>query len=89
MKYHSFQEVVYFQEGPGVRNWQFRPNGVKLINIRNIVDNNIDPSLKGYVLYYLIFCQDEIVFQFCLYPPGKERRESWNKLKQWLKILSN
>lgn len=44
MKYHSFQEVVYFQEGPGVRNWQFRPNGVKLINIRNIVDNNIDLS---------------------------------------------
>jgi type I restriction enzyme S subunit len=40
----SFDEVVFFQEGPGVRNWQFRDEGVKLINVRNIVDGHLDTS---------------------------------------------
>jgi type I restriction enzyme S subunit len=35
-------EILFFQEGPGVRNWQFRENGVKLLNGRNINDNQID-----------------------------------------------
>jgi type I restriction enzyme S subunit len=38
----SFSDVVYFQEGPGVRNWQFRDAGTKLINVRNIVDGELD-----------------------------------------------
>ena len=29
-------EVLYFQEGPGVRNTQFRETGVKLLNVGNI-----------------------------------------------------
>jgi type I restriction enzyme S subunit len=33
-----FGEAVYFQEGPGIRNWQFRDSGIKLVNVRNIVD---------------------------------------------------
>ncbi len=37
----SFAEVVHFQEGPGVRNWQFRDSGVKLINVKNIVDGTL------------------------------------------------
>ncbi len=37
----DFQDVVYFQEGPGVRNWQFRDSGIKLINIRNLIDDNL------------------------------------------------
>jgi len=40
----SFADVVYFQEGPGVRKWQFRSNGVKLINVINIVDGELDLS---------------------------------------------
>lgn len=40
-KISDFKDVVYFQEGPGVRNWQFRDNGIKLINIRNLVDDNL------------------------------------------------
>ena len=37
----DFKEVVYFQEGPGVRNWQFRDSGIKLINIRNLIDDKL------------------------------------------------
>ena len=33
--------VVWFQEGPGVRNHQFTERGVKLLNGRNIVDNKL------------------------------------------------
>ncbi|WP_282087965.1 restriction endonuclease subunit S [Aquimarina algiphila] len=40
----DFNEVVDFLEGPGVRKWQFTQNGVKLINIRNIVNSKIDLS---------------------------------------------
>lgn len=29
-------DVLFFQEGPGVRNWQFRNSGVKLLNVGNI-----------------------------------------------------
>jgi restriction endonuclease S subunit len=36
-----FASVVYFQEGPGVRNWQFRKEGIKLINVKNIVDGKL------------------------------------------------
>jgi type I restriction enzyme S subunit len=38
------ESVVRFQEGPGVRNWQFRDSGVKLINVKNIVDGTLDIS---------------------------------------------
>jgi type I restriction enzyme, S subunit len=29
-------DAYWFQEGPGVRNWQFTDNGIKLINVANI-----------------------------------------------------
>jgi len=36
-------EAYWFQEGPGVRNWQFTTSGVKLLNVGNITkDGNID-----------------------------------------------
>jgi type I restriction enzyme, S subunit len=34
-------EVVFFQEGPGIRNWQFTKEGVKLLNVQNIVDGKL------------------------------------------------
>ena len=37
----AFPDVVYFQEGPGVRKWQFRDSGIKLINVGNIVDGQL------------------------------------------------
>ncbi len=30
---------VWFQEGPGLRNWQFRPSGLKVINVTNLQEN--------------------------------------------------
>lgn len=35
-------DVVWFQEGPGVRNTQYTTSGVKLLNVANLVDGNLD-----------------------------------------------
>ena len=35
-------QIIYFQEGPGIRNWQYvTKNGTKFINIRCITDGDI------------------------------------------------
>jgi type I restriction enzyme S subunit len=36
-KWFNLSEVAFFQEGPGIRKWQFRETGVKLLNVQNIV----------------------------------------------------
>jgi type I restriction enzyme S subunit len=37
------KDVAFFQEGPGLRNWQWTENGVKVINGRNVLlDGQID-----------------------------------------------
>ena len=36
-----FDKVIDFLEGPGVRNWQFQPTGIKLVNIRNLVEDSL------------------------------------------------
>ena len=40
----NFPEVLFFQEGPGVRNTQYTNEGVKLLNVANLVDGSIDLS---------------------------------------------
>ena len=37
-----FPEVVFFQEGPGIRNWQYRDTGIPFVNIRCLVDGRLD-----------------------------------------------
>ncbi len=37
-------EVLFFQEGPGVRKWQFHDSGVKLLNVGNINGGRINLS---------------------------------------------
>ena len=37
-------DVLFFQEGPGVRNTQYTTQGVKLLNVANLVDGEIDLS---------------------------------------------
>jgi type I restriction enzyme S subunit len=32
-------DVIWFQEGPGLRNWQFQSNGIKVINVTNLQEN--------------------------------------------------
>jgi type I restriction enzyme S subunit len=39
--WYNFSEVAFFQEGPGIRKWQYRETGVKLLNVRNVVGDNL------------------------------------------------
>ena len=39
-KSYNFSEVVFFQEGTGIRKWQFTKSGMKLVNGRNILTNH-------------------------------------------------
>ncbi|QBN20264.1 restriction endonuclease subunit S [Flavobacterium nackdongense] len=32
----SFKDLCWFQEGPGLRNWQFTKRGIKVINVTNL-----------------------------------------------------
>lgn len=34
--------VCWFQEGPGLRNWQFTKQGIKVINVTNLVNGILD-----------------------------------------------
>ena len=46
----SISDVLFFQEGPGVRKWQFTQEGVKLLNGGNINNNAINlDSTKIYI----------------------------------------
>jgi type I restriction enzyme S subunit len=38
----NFPEEIDFLEGPGLRNWQYRDAGMKFLNIRYIVDGDLD-----------------------------------------------
>ena len=41
----SFPDYVFFQEGPGLRKWQWTESGMKVINVTNILgDGSVDVS---------------------------------------------
>lgn len=43
----SFEKLYkysFFQEGPGLRNWQFTKKGIKVINVTNMVNGTLDLS---------------------------------------------
>ena len=40
----NIPDVLFFQEGPGVRNTQYTKKGVKLLNVANLVDGKVDLS---------------------------------------------
>ncbi|MCL3781164.1 restriction endonuclease subunit S [Prolixibacteraceae bacterium JC049] len=40
----SLPKVCWFQEGPGLRNWQFTSTGIKVINVTNLVNGYLDLS---------------------------------------------
>ena len=40
-RWYRLSDVAFFQEGPGIRNWQFRTEGIKLLNVQNIVDDQL------------------------------------------------
>jgi type I restriction enzyme S subunit len=44
-----FEELVHFQEGPGIRNWQYVEEGVPFVNIRCLVDGRLDRKAMSHV----------------------------------------
>ena len=43
-KYINISDVLWFQEGPGVRNTQYTTDGVKLLNVTNLINGNVDTT---------------------------------------------
>ena len=43
----KISDVLWFQEGPGVRNTQYTSDGVKLLNVANLVDGKVDLSTSS------------------------------------------
>lgn len=43
-KKKNISDYLFFQEGPGVRNHQYTSNGVKLLNVANLVNGRVDLS---------------------------------------------
>ncbi len=41
-KYIPITEMLWFQEGPGVRNTQYTTSGVKLLNVANLIEGELD-----------------------------------------------
>jgi type I restriction enzyme S subunit len=44
----KFKDLCWFQEGPGLRNWQFTKRGIKVINVTNLVNGvlNLDRTSR-------------------------------------------
>ncbi len=42
---NKFNHIAFYQEGPGLRNWQFTEMGVSVICVTNITTHGIDFSL--------------------------------------------
>lgn len=65
-KWVSISDVLFFQEGPGVRNTQYTTEGVKLLNVANLVDGKVDLSTsdryiseeEAYGKYKHFLCDD-------------------------------
>lgn len=43
-KWKKISDYLFFQEGPGVRNHQYTSNGIKLLNVANLVNGRVDLS---------------------------------------------
>ena len=44
-----FEELVFFQEGPGIRNWQYVDLGIPFVNIRCLVNGRLDRAAMNHV----------------------------------------
>ena len=63
----NLNDVCWYQEGPGLRNWQFTDKGIKVINITNLVNGylNLEKtqrfiSIEEFNLMYKHFEIDEM-----------------------------
>ena len=48
-KSFDLKDICFFQEGPGLRNWEYREKGTKFINIRCIKDGYLDTSISQFI----------------------------------------
>jgi type I restriction enzyme, S subunit len=47
-----FSKIVWFQEGPGLRNWQFQTSGMKVINVTNLENGYLNlNSTERYISF--------------------------------------
>lgn len=47
---YQFKRVAFYQEGPGLRNWQFKDDGIKVISVTNITPPTITfEKLEKYI----------------------------------------
>jgi type I restriction enzyme S subunit len=44
-----FEDLIDFKEGPGLRNWQYREEGIPFLNIRVIKDGDVDLQKTQYL----------------------------------------
>lgn len=62
----KISDLLFFQEGPGVRNTQYTQSGVKLLNVANLVNGKVDLSTsdryisedEAYGRYKHFLCDD-------------------------------
>ncbi len=47
--FKKYPDYVDFLEGPGLRNWQYRNEGMPFLNIRTLVSNDIDSSKLQFI----------------------------------------
>jgi type I restriction enzyme S subunit len=40
----NLSDVAFYQEGPGLREWQWKDKGMKVVNVTNLVDGTLDLS---------------------------------------------
>jgi len=45
----DFNDFVDFKEGPGIRRWQYKTDGIPFLNIRTLVNNDIDLSKVNFL----------------------------------------
>ena len=68
----KFPDAYWFQEGPGVRRWQFKDSGIKLLNVANITtdevldlsktDRHLDPEeVKQKYQHFLVDAGDLVM----------------------------
>lgn len=81
---NKFNHIAFYQEGPGLRNWQFTEMGVSVICVTNITTHGIDFSLlkrciseEEYYRSYLHFTVQK--GDFLLASSGA----SWGKLAEY------
>ena len=69
-EWKNLRDLVFYQEGPGVRKWQFRDLGIKLLNVGNIAngelnlantERHLDPDEVNEKYSHFLLNPDEIV----------------------------